>query len=333
MKFLDAAHEILRQANQPLHYTEIAARALEAGLLDTRGQTPEATMGSRLYTDSKRPGSRFRKTGRGVFGLATPETGGIARRIAALNRQTRTELRKRLHEMPPERFEALASELMIAIGFDEATVRLTAHQGDGGIDVRGIMRAGGIAQVQAAVQVKRWKRNVQARTVRDVRGSLTVQEQGIIITTSGVSSGARKEAEAAGKKPISLIGGDELLELLIRHGIGVTEEQHTLLSIDEEWWGEVAGEPSAPDQPAKTDVVELPRVTYPLRVRGTAGGQMVGGELLDASGRMRHASAVYRSPSGAGQAATGWKSCNGWTWWRYEDPDTGEWRPIDELRR
>jgi len=55
MTFLDAAYEILKQAGQPLHYTLIAQRALAAGLLDTRGQTPEATMGSRLYVDTKRP--------------------------------------------------------------------------------------------------------------------------------------------------------------------------------------------------------------------------------------------------------------------------------------
>jgi restriction system protein len=47
MTFLDAAYEILKRAGQPLHYVEIASRALASGLLDTRGQTPEATMGSR----------------------------------------------------------------------------------------------------------------------------------------------------------------------------------------------------------------------------------------------------------------------------------------------
>jgi len=35
-----------------------------------------------------------------------------------------------------------------------------------------------------AGQVKRWKRNVQAPMVRQVRGSLGTHEQGLIITTS-----------------------------------------------------------------------------------------------------------------------------------------------------
>ncbi|MCS7001286.1 MAG: site-specific DNA-methyltransferase, partial [Dehalococcoidia bacterium] len=25
--------------------------------------------------------------------------------------------------------------------------------------------------------------------------------------------------------------------------------------------------------------------------------------------------------------------CNGWAHWRYRDPDSGDWRPIDALRQ
>jgi hypothetical protein len=40
----------------------------------------------------------------------------------------------------------------------------------------------------------------------------------------------------------------------------------------------------------------------------------------------------YGSPSTACKAATGWKSCNGWTFWRFQDPTTKEWQVIAELR-
>jgi restriction system protein len=332
MTFLNAAYEILKRVGQPLHYAEIANRALVAGMLDTRGQTPEATMGSRLYVDTKRPGSRFRRVSRGVFALAEAQPGDIGQRIESLNRKTRADLRKRLLGMPPDRFEALISELLIAIGFEEATVEVTRYSGDGGVDVRGVLNAGGVTQVNAAVQAKRWKRNVQARTVRELRGSLTAHEQGIIITTSDFSSGARKEAEEAGKTRISLVDSEGLLDLLIQHGIGVTQEQHTLLSLDEEWWGELTGEAdpiSSIPLPAKPAV---PTVTYPLPIQATAHRQTFEAELLDADGRTRYAEVEYRSPSGAGQVASGWKSCNGWTFWRYRHSDTGEWRTIDELR-
>ncbi len=332
MTFLDAAYQILKQAGQPLHYTDIAARALAAGLLDTQGQTPEATMGSRLYVDTQRPTSRFRRVSRGVFALAEAHPGDIAHRIEDLNRHTRAELRKRLLHMPANRFEALVGELLIAIGFDEATVQVTRYSGDGGIDVRGVLRAGGITEVKAAVQVKRWKHNVQAPTVRELRGSLAVSEQGILITTSDFSSGAKREADEPGRTRISLVNGEQLLDLLIQHNIGVTQEQHTLLSLDEEWWGELTGEPTPPPQAPSPAKPAPPVVTYPLPIQATAHGQTFEAELLDASGRTRYAGVEYRSPSGAGQVATGWKSCNGWTFWCYRHPATGEWRVIDELR-
>jgi restriction system protein len=289
-------------------------------------------MGSRLYVDTKRPGSRFRRVSRGVFDLAEAQPSDIAQRIEALNRKTHVELRKRLRDMPADRFEALIGELLLAIGFDEATVEVTRYGGDGGIDVRGVLNAGGITEVNAAVQAKRWKRNVQVRTVRELRGSLTAHEQGIIITTSDFSSGARKEAEEQGKTRISLINCEQLLELLIDHGIGVTQEQHTLLSLDEEWWGELTGEEAQPPAPPLSAKPAPPPVTYPLPIQAMAHGQTREAELLDATGRTRYAGEEYRSPSGAGQVASGWKSCNGWTFWRYQHPDTGEWRAIDELR-
>jgi hypothetical protein len=331
MTFLDAAYEVLKQSSQPLHYADIANRALAAGLLDTRGQTPEATMGSRLYVDTKRPGSRFRRVSRGVFALVEAQPGDITQRIETLNRKAQAELRKRLRSMPADRFEALIGELLIAIGFDEATVEVTRYGGDGGVDVRGVLNAGGVTEVNAAVQAKRWKRNIQVRTVRELRGSLTAQEQGIIITTSDFSSGARKEAEEAGKTRISLINCDQLLHLLIQHGIGVTQEQHTLLSLDEEWWGELTGEDTRPPPPLPAKPAP-PLLTYPLLVRATVHGQTVEAELLDAGGRTQYAGVEYRSPSGAGQVASGWKSCNGWTFWRYQHPETGESHAIDELR-
>ena len=336
MTFLDAAYEILKAADRPLHYTEITARALDKGLLDTKGRTPEATMGSRLYADTKRPGSRFRRLGRGVFGLAEAQPGDIAQHIERLNKYTRTELRKRLLKMPADRFEALVGELLIAIGFDDATVEVTGRSGDGGVDVRGVLRAGGITQLNAAAQVKRWSRNVQASTVRDLRGSLAVHEQGILVTTSDFSRGAREEAKEPGKSRISLVNlvnSEQLLDLLIQHGIGVTQEQHTLLSLDEEWWGELRGQQApGPQEKAPRDVRAL-AVSYPLPIRATARERVFEAELLDARGQVRFGGSEYRSPSAAGKAATGWKSCNGWTFWRYLHPETGEWRAIKEMRR
>ena len=106
--------------------------------------------------------------------------------------------------------------------------------------------------------MKRWKKNIQAPTVQAVRGSLTAHEHGIIITSSDFSKGARQEANAVGKTPISLVNSQELLELLIEHGIGVNKEQHTVLSLDEEWWDELIGEPVETEAVKPEIVVKRP---------------------------------------------------------------------------
>jgi restriction system protein len=199
--------------------------------------------------------------------------------------------------------------------------------------VRGVLYAGGVTEVNAAVQAKRWKYNVQAPVVQALRGSLVVHEQGMIITTSAFSPGAEKEARAPGKVRISLVDGEKLLDLLIKHGIGVIAEQHTVYSLDEDWWGDAAqaigaGGASSATQVAKAAVT----VAYPVPIRATAHDAVFEAKLLDAHGQVEFDGTVYRSPSGAGQKASGWKSCNGWTLWQYQNVETGAWHPIEELR-
>ncbi|MCI0578977.1 MAG: restriction endonuclease [Chloroflexi bacterium] len=333
MNFLDAAYQVLQQAQEPLHFTEIARRALAQQLIITEGRTPDATMGSRLYVDTKKEDSRFQRVGKGYFALAQRvQTDEISQRVNIINQRTHHQLGKFLHDMPADRFEALIGELLIAIGFEEDTVQVTRYHRDGGVDVRGVLNAGSITRINAAVQVKKWQKNVQAPDVQNLRGSLTTHEQGIIITTGDFSPGARSEANAIGKTPISLVNGNELLELLIEHDIGVNKEQHTVLSLDEEWWGEliaptaVASVPEPiPNQPDPVSV------TYPLIVRAM-NSDTITAQLLNSQGHIVYSGKQYTSPSTAGKDASGWKSCNGWNYWRYQHPETKEWRAINDLR-
>jgi restriction system protein len=334
MNFLDAAYHILKREGQPLHYTEITQRALAQQLITPKGLTPEATMGSRLYTDTKKPASRFKRIARGYFGLAAlSQADGIAHRVQAINQSTRQQLHRLIQEMPASRFEALVGELLLALGFEEASIEVSSYHADGGIDVRGVLNAGGITRINAAVQVKRWKRNIQAPLVQAVRGSLTAHEHGIIITSSNFSKGARLEANAVGKTPISLVSGQDLLELLIEYGIGVNKERHTVISLDEEWWGEMSGSTAVATETVADpggETVEL-LVDFPVKV--FANHKLdVSAELLNAQGSMIYAGQRYRSPSGAGKEAAGWKSVNGWTFWRFRHPKTGEWQSIQALR-
>lgn len=70
-KFRTAAIEILAQANAPLHSKEITRRALEMGILETDGATPESSMAAQIITDIRRKGnaSDFIKTGPSTYAL------------------------------------------------------------------------------------------------------------------------------------------------------------------------------------------------------------------------------------------------------------------------
>jgi restriction system protein len=251
MTYLDAAYAILQAAGQPLRYEEITRLALDQGLISPQGTTPAATMGSRLYTDTKEEGSRFVRAGHARFGLVQWKPKGIEAHADEVSQATRARLAELMQSMGADAFETLIGELLIKMGFDESSI-VVKHRADGGIDVRGTYRAGGLADFNAAVQAKKWQSNVQTPTVTQLRGSLQTNQQGILITTSGFSAGARLEATAPDKKHIRLIDGKELLDLLVKHRVGVVETTLTVIGLDDEFWGELTGGPVAeePEPPA-----------------------------------------------------------------------------------
>jgi len=72
MTFLEAAYKILKEKKKPLHYTDITKIAIEKGLIETEGRSPELTMHSLLSMDIKVNGSKslFKKEKeRGFFSL------------------------------------------------------------------------------------------------------------------------------------------------------------------------------------------------------------------------------------------------------------------------
>jgi restriction system protein len=86
-----------------------------------------------------------------------------------------------------------------------------------------------------AVQVKKWRKgnNVHSNTVQQVRGSLGAHEQGLIITTSDYSPGAKKEALRSDAVPVGLMNGEQLVSLLASYGIGVTRQTHEIFDLEE----------------------------------------------------------------------------------------------------
>ncbi len=239
LSFADAAARVLAETSnqQPIHYQAITKVALEKGYLHSAGKTPAATLYSVILTEIQRQAQqglapRFVKHGKGMVGLSAWAPVGLAQQISQHNKAIREQMLARLKTMPPAEFEDLIGKLLGEIGFEEITQ--TSYSGDGGIDVRGTMVVGGVIRTSMAVQAKRWKPNVQAPVVQQVRGSLGTHEQGLIITTSDFSAGARAEASRANTVPVALMNGEHLVALLVEHGIGVTRETYDLLSLSED---------------------------------------------------------------------------------------------------
>jgi hypothetical protein len=71
MRFGDAAYQVLKESNKPLTAMEITKLAVNMGLINSAGKTPEASLGRGIYVEIKNEGSgsRFIKVARGVFGL------------------------------------------------------------------------------------------------------------------------------------------------------------------------------------------------------------------------------------------------------------------------
>lgn len=110
---------------------------------------------------------------------------------------------------------------------------MTNRGGDRGIDVRGTLVVGDVIQTRMAVQVKKWKSNVQSPVVQQVRGSLGSHEQGLIITTSDFSKGAREEAARPDASPVGLMNGEQLVALLVENQIGVSRTEYDLIELGE----------------------------------------------------------------------------------------------------
>ncbi len=240
LSFTDAAEVVLERFahKKPMHYRAVTQKILELELVQTKGQTPEATLYAQVLTETKRrirrgDPPRFSMQAGGQISLAKWLTDGdLAYQIEQHNDEVRKKLHARLRTMSPSDFEALIGQLLVALGFED--VERTPYSGDDGIDVRGTLVVGDVIRTRMAVQVKRWKKNVQSQVVQQVRGSLGTHEQGLIITTSDFSKGAREEAARANAVPVGLMNGQQLVALLVENDIGVSRASYDLIELTDD---------------------------------------------------------------------------------------------------
>ena len=134
----------------------------------------------------------------------------------------------RLFNLAPEKFEHFVTHLLTLVGFEATATRYTI---DRGVDVIGTLNPEGLADVTLKAQVKRVNKHIGNKDILLLRGTLGADEHGVLITTGGFTKQAQAEAEAEGKRPIALIDGEMLVELILTHYDELNEEYKELLHL------------------------------------------------------------------------------------------------------
>lgn len=145
--------------------------------------------------------------------------------IKRANQETANNIRDHIAHMDPTAFEYLVGALFQKLGYKN--IEVTKRSGDGGVDVRATLSAGGVANIQTCIQVKRQK-NVGRPLVQKLRGSLGAHQAGLLVISGVFTKEAIEEAKNQTRVPIALINGTQLTQLLLDHEIGVKHVKKTL---------------------------------------------------------------------------------------------------------
>ena len=170
----------------------------------------------------------------------TPEE-RIESAFAELRENLITELRSKLADVDPFRFEQVVLDLLVAMGYGgsrKEAAEVTQKVGDEGID--GVINEDRLGLDVIYIQAKRWKHNVGRPEIQNFVGALAGKKanKGVFITTSEFHDNATDYAADVHHKVI-LIGGRRLAELMIEHNIGVAEEHaYRIKKIDSDYFDE-----------------------------------------------------------------------------------------------
>jgi restriction system protein len=165
----------------------------------------------------------------------------IRKAHSELDDELSLDLLIRVVAAPPEFFERLVVQLLLAMGYGGSTSdagRALGKSGDGGVD--GVIDQDALGLDRIYVQAKRYSdgNNVSSGAIRDFFGSLDrfKAAKGLFVTTSAFSPSAKETADFLSKR-IVLIDGRQLAKLMIRYNVGCrVEETIELKKIDEEFF-------------------------------------------------------------------------------------------------
>lgn len=150
------------------------------------------------------------------------------------------ELLSKILAAPPEFFERLVVQLLVAMGYGGSAIeagKALGKSGDGGVD--GVIDQDALGLDRIYVQAKRYTNSkISSGEIRDFFGSLDrfKATKGLFVTTSAFSPAAKETANLLSKR-IVLVDGPLLTRLMIRFDIGCrVEETIQIKKVDEEFF-------------------------------------------------------------------------------------------------
>jgi restriction system protein len=150
------------------------------------------------------------------------------------------EILETIKSCSPQFFERLVVDVLVAMGYGGSRKdagQAVGQSGDGGID--GIIKEDKLGLDTIYIQAKRWEGTVGAPSVQGFAGALMGKKarKGVFITTSHFSQQAINFANGIDHLKIILMDGEQLVNFMIDHDVGVTEEdRYTLKKIDQDYF-------------------------------------------------------------------------------------------------
>lgn len=158
-----------------------------------------------------------------------------------LRAELESELLQRVKAAPPDFFERLVVELIVAMGYGGSrrdAGETLGRSGDGGID--GVIKEDRLGLETIYLQAKRWDGVVGRPEIQKFAGALQGcrARKGIFLTTSSFSREANEYSEMIETR-IVLIDGRHLAALMVDFGVGVSPEAtYEVKRLDSDYFDE-----------------------------------------------------------------------------------------------
>jgi len=168
---------------------------------------------------------------------STPEE-QIESGVASLRSAVAADLLHRIRKESPKFLEMVVLDVLHAMGYGrgEDDVSHLGGPGDEGVD--GVINQDRLGLDQIYVQAKRYKEDsaIGPDVIQSFVGAVLGKgaSRGVFITTSRFSQNARNVAKGITQARIILIDGDQLTDLMLEHGVGVTiDKEYRVYKVDE----------------------------------------------------------------------------------------------------